>query len=418
MQLRQSINALLLLIIFCLQVSPASAYREYFTPEQKTKLEGIQTILVEALALTDKGAVDATSILEVAFRRFSELGYAVVLDPAKPHDVTFRVKCEQRKTWEGTTAGGGDADLPDAPVRLWKGPACQLTYVLDGLKIHWQKEVRTEFQDAVAAAQSAQTADPGLYALGKLRDTLGRFEFPLLVAAEWGHAERLLALLDSADTTQSRKMTIISLLGEMQADDALPKLREALENRDLAQEALMAMGNLGSESVPILVEIMTQSLQVEVQAAAAKGLGRIGGTAGDASVVPPPCWRNCKIPKRTGSSSRKSPGRLGKSLTSDQFSHFTISTRSCRRSAIPTICSSRSSRKLSSGRSNSAIRGISTVGAGHPTTKQGWRASLNHSARPSLIVSQVFAAMRLLPRQTPSVFVRVQHDGGTPFIIR
>ena len=62
--------------------------------------------------------------------------------------LVFKVKCEQRKTWEGTTAAGGDADLPDAPSRLWKGPACQMTYLLGDLKVKWQKEVRTEFEDA------------------------------------------------------------------------------------------------------------------------------------------------------------------------------------------------------------------------------------------------------------------------------
>jgi hypothetical protein len=287
MKLWHTLNAIPLVMVFCLMASPASAYREYFTPKQKAQLEGIQIILVEAIALTDKGAADAKSITLVVSRRLDELGYAVVLDPAKPHDVTFRVKCEQRKTWEGTTAGGGDADLPDAPSRLWKGPACQLTYVLGGLKIQWQKEVRTEFHDAVTAAQAAQAVDPGLYALDKLQEALETYEFPLLVAAEWGHVERLLKLLDSSDTSQSRRLKIISLLGEMQADDALPKLKEALRDRDLAKQALVAMGNLGRESVPILIDIMNTGLQVEIQAAAAKGLGQIGGTAGDASVVLP-----------------------------------------------------------------------------------------------------------------------------------
>ena len=111
------------------------AYRDYFSPEQKAQLAKIQTVLVEAIALTDKGAIDAGPIAEVVTRRMSELGYTVVRDGAKPHDVVFKVKCEQRKTWEGTTAAGGDNDLPDAPSRLWKGPACQLTYVLGGMKI-------------------------------------------------------------------------------------------------------------------------------------------------------------------------------------------------------------------------------------------------------------------------------------------
>lgn len=268
-------------------VSPASAYREYFTAEQKSQLAKIQTVLVEVLALTDKGPADAGPLADVVSRRLNDLGYTVTQESGKPHDVVFRVKCEQRKTWEGTTAAGGDADLPDAPSRLWKGPACQLTYLLGGMKIKWQKEVRTDFEDARAAAQAAQAPEPEAFAMGKLKEVLEKYDFPLLLTAEWGQPDRLLKLLDSADTNQARKIKIISLLGEMQADEALPKLKEALKDRDLAKQALVAMGNLGKDGIPLLVDIMNSAPQVEIQAAAAKGLGQIGGIHGDASVVLP-----------------------------------------------------------------------------------------------------------------------------------
>ena len=276
-----------LILSFCCAILPAWAYREHFTSEQKSQLEKIQTVLIEAIALTDKGRTDSASLANTAAERLKEVGYQVVLDHSQPHDVLFRIKCEQHKTWEGTTSAGGDADLPDAPSRLWKGPACQLTYILGGMKIKWQKEVRTEFEDVVAAAQAAQAADPGVYALSKLQEALEKYEFPLLLASEWGHPDRLLKLLDSADTSQTRKIKIISLLGEMQADEAMPKLKAALKDRDLAKQALVAMGNLGRESIPLLIEIFNTTTQVEVQAAAAKGLGQIGGIAGDASVVLP-----------------------------------------------------------------------------------------------------------------------------------
>ena len=266
---------------------PSWAYRDYFTADQKAQLARVQTVLVDAIALTDKGAVDAGPIVEIASRRLAELGYAMVQDRAKPHDAVFKVKCEQRKTWEGTTAAGGDADLPDAPSRLWKGPACQLTYLLGDMKIKWQREVRTDFDDAVTAAQSVQAGEPGVYAIKKLREGLEKYEFPILLTAEWGQPDRLLKLLDSAETSQARKVKIISLLGEMQADEALPRLKQALQDRDLAKQALAAMGNLGREGIPLLVEIMNTSPDLEVQAAAAKGLGQLGGLHGDASVVLP-----------------------------------------------------------------------------------------------------------------------------------
>ena len=270
-----------------LSASLSWAYRDHFTPEQKMLLGKIQTVRIEAIALVDKGVVDAAPIVELVARRIGELGYTVVREASKPHDAVVKVKCEQRKTWEGTTAAGGDADLPDSPSRLWKGPACQMTYLLGNMKVKWQKEVRTEFEDAEQAAQSAQTGDPGAYAMGKLRDVLETYEFPLLLAAEWGQPERLLKLLDQPSTPQARKIKILSLLGEMQADEALPKLREALKNRDLAKQAIGAMGNLGKEGIPLFVEMMNTSPDLEVQAAAAKGLGQLGGLHGDASVVLP-----------------------------------------------------------------------------------------------------------------------------------
>ena len=282
----------LLLSVLALSVvalaSPSSwAYRDYFTVEQKALLEKIHTLRVEAIALTDQGAVDATSLTELVARRMGELGFTVIREADKPHDAVLKVKCEQRKTWEGTTAAGGDADLPDAPSRLWKGPACQLTYRLGAMKVTWQKEVRTEFEDAGQAAQAANAGDPGTYAMGKLREMLETYEFPLLLAAEWGQPERLLKLLDRSDTPQARKFKIIALLGEMQADEAMPKLKEVLKDRDFAKQAIGSMGNLGKEGIPLLVDIMNTSPQPELQASAAKGLGQLGGMHGDPSVVPP-----------------------------------------------------------------------------------------------------------------------------------
>ncbi|HSB43720.1 MAG TPA: HEAT repeat domain-containing protein [Nitrospira sp.] len=281
------LRLILAYIIIAIIPLSAWAYRDYFTAEQKAQLDKIQIVLVDVIVLTDKGAGDAGPIAEVVARRLRELGYTTVQDPTKPHDAVFKVKCEQRKIWEGTTAAGGDADLPDAPSRLWKGPACQLTYRLGDMKVKWQKEVRTNFEDAGQAALSANAGDPGAFAASKLKEELEKSDFPLLLAAEWGHPERLLKLLDAADTPQEKKFRIISLLGEMQADEALPKLKQVLQDRDLSKQAIGAMGNLGKEGIPLLVDIMNTSPQIELQAAAAKGLGQLGGTHGDASVVPP-----------------------------------------------------------------------------------------------------------------------------------
>jgi hypothetical protein len=263
------------------------AYRDYFTTDQKAQLLKVQKVLVEAIALTDKGAADAGPIKEVATRRLQELGYAVTTDASQPHDVVFRVKCEQRKTWEGTTTMGSDADLPDSPSRVWKGPACQLNYLLGGTKIKWQKEVRTDFEDAGPAATAAKADDPGQYAIAKLKGVLEQYDFPVLLAAEWGQADRLLKMLDESGTNELRKLKVISLLGEMLADEALPRLKEALQDKQLAKQAVLAMGNIGKDGIPILIDMLKHAKDPELQAAAAKGLGQVGGVHGDARIIPP-----------------------------------------------------------------------------------------------------------------------------------
>ena len=142
------------LALLVLLVSPSWARQESLTPEEKQKLEKIDKVLIEVIVLSDKGTTDAGPFREVVTKRLQEFGYTVVTDPAQPHDVTFNVKCEQHKIWEGTTKMGSDADLPDSPSRLWKGPACQLSYVLDDKKMPWRKEVRTDFVDAAEGGRS------------------------------------------------------------------------------------------------------------------------------------------------------------------------------------------------------------------------------------------------------------------------
>ncbi len=283
----RALMTVIVLSLLILSQRASWAYRDYFTPEQKAQLAKIQTVLIDVVALTDKGSVNPEPIRDVVAGRLSDIGYTVVTDASKPYDVVFKVKCEQRKTWEGTTAAGGDADLPDSPARLWKGPACQLNYSLGNMKIKWQKEVRTDFEDASDAAQKANAGDPGEFALTKLKALLGMYDFPIIVTADWGQADRLLKVLDNTKGNQMRRLKIIALLGEMLADSALPRLKEALKDKELAKQAAESLGNIGKDGIPILIDILKHSQDDELRASAAKGLGQVGGLHGDATIVPP-----------------------------------------------------------------------------------------------------------------------------------
>ncbi|MBD0305577.1 MAG: HEAT repeat domain-containing protein [Nitrospiraceae bacterium] len=278
---------LLVIMLTWLMADKSAARRDSLSQEQKDKLEKVQRVLIETIAITEQGPQeDPGPLAATAVKRMQALGYTVVTDPAQPYDVIVRIKCEQQKVWEGTTRSGGDADLPDSPSRVWKGPACQFVYLLDGKKMGWQKEVRTDFQDA---RQAAQGGDAGAYALAKLNERLEQYPFPLLLTAEWGQEARLMKALDAPTTASAEKVKIVTLLGEIFATEAVSRLLTALHASDVAvaKAAAVALGNIGQkESIAALIDVLKTG-RPELQAAAAKGLGQVGALHGDFSVIPP-----------------------------------------------------------------------------------------------------------------------------------
>ncbi|MEJ2230908.1 MAG: HEAT repeat domain-containing protein, partial [Nitrospirales bacterium] len=216
-----------------------------------------------------------------------EIGYTVTLDRSRPHDVEFKVKCEEQKTVTGTSPTGGDVDLADAPDRLWKGPACLLTYFLQQKDLQWKKEVRTTFPDARQAAKKAQVDDAGKFAMDHLNQRLIEYDFPVLLSAEWGQVDRLLQLLENPNTPKLRKVKILSVLSDLHAEEALPKLTKLLESTDLQQETINALSGAGADSIPLLVDLFQTSTQSSIQAEAAKALGNIAAKTGDPRAIPP-----------------------------------------------------------------------------------------------------------------------------------
>ena len=124
------VSAIVSIICMGILVSEGFARRTYFTPEQKSQLEAIQTVWVKVLALTERGKGDGQPIQEIIKKRLKALDWQVVTTRDEPSDVMLMVKCEERKKWSGTTRAGGDADHADSPARLWRGPACHFSYRL------------------------------------------------------------------------------------------------------------------------------------------------------------------------------------------------------------------------------------------------------------------------------------------------
>jgi len=279
--------ALSLIMILGILTSEGVARRTYFTPEQKAQLQAIHTIWVNVLALTERGKVDGQAIQDIVKQRLGHLGYHIVTSREEPSDVMLMVKCEEQKKWAGTTQAGGDADHADAPARLWRGPACLFTYRLNGRDLGWQKEARTDFDDPVSAAQAAQAPKSGPYAIEQLAKRLQIFDFPVMIAAEWGHDKQLFQLLEDPQTSTQRKLKILSLLPEVQSHDALPYLKEFIHDKELAEPAIVALSTTGSEAIPLLTEVFQTNPDSAIRAAAAKGLGEIGSHTGDPSITPP-----------------------------------------------------------------------------------------------------------------------------------
>ena len=271
----------------CLSGSWSEARRIHLTPEQQSQLAKANTILLNVLALTEKGPVDNSPLLKTITTRLEDLNYTVITDSAQPHDIEFKVKCEERKTWTGTSATGGDVELADAPDRLWKGPACLLTYRLHHRDLDWKKEIHTSFSDAVQAAQEANVANSGHYAMSQLNQRLAEYDFPILLSAEWGQIDRLLLLLDRPTTPKLRKVKILSVLSDLHAEEALPKLQQLLESTDLQQETIHALAGAGINSIPLLIDYFETSTQSPIRAAAAKALGKLAAKTGDPRTIPP-----------------------------------------------------------------------------------------------------------------------------------
>ena len=280
---------LILILTLGLLAYSADARLEIRTPQQKAKLAEADRIWANALVLTDQGEGDAQPVTALVKRRLEEVGFAVVTDRDQGYDVEFAVKCEQRKVWQGTAASGGDADLPDSPLRTWRGPACQLTYYLGLKNLGWRKEVRTDFQDSIAAAKEAGAPDPSAYALDRLLEKLELYDFPVLLATDLGQEDRLLELLDAPQTSPSRKVKVIESLGQLFSAKAVPRLQRALNDPDIAvaQAAAIALGNIGEkESTASLVHALKTG-RPELKIEAARGLGKVGALHGDTSIVPP-----------------------------------------------------------------------------------------------------------------------------------
>ena len=262
--------------------------RRIVNAQQKDRLERAENVFVSALALTEKGVVDAAVIRKAVTEQLSSIGFSITSVNTDAHNVTLKVKCEERKTWKGVKKADGNVDRPGAPSRVWKGPACQLTYFLDDQEGPWQYEVRTTFEHAWEAARSAGAKDSGQFALRQLSQRIRNSSFTLDLAAEWHQAHRLSFLLTDSATDTATKLNVLSLAGRVPGDVMLHALQTVMTQPDLSLPATVALGSMGEPAVATLMRVLSDTAAaVDMKAAAAEALGEIGSQSGNAHVVPP-----------------------------------------------------------------------------------------------------------------------------------
>ena len=110
----------------------------------------------------------------------------------------------------------------------------------------------------------------------------------ILLAGAWGQSPRLLKLLDNPATAKAHKILAISLLGNMFAVEAIPKLSETLKDKDadVVKSAALALGAIGhSDCIPLLEKLLKQN-NADLRLAAIKGLGRLAPLYPTSDIVP------------------------------------------------------------------------------------------------------------------------------------
>ncbi len=243
------------------------------TPD--TPLNEIQHVLVTALALTERGLQDSTNIQHVVSTRLEQAGFTPVTDAKIAHDITVRVKCEERKskTGPGKHRKGGHATSTGS--RLWQGPACRISYRQPGKPNLWSREVRTEFEDVRQAAKAANATNSGQYALQELQTQLSKDDFPLYLAAEWGQSDRLIHLFQQATDQLDRRRLILQLLGPLSSPSVLTIIQEATQDPALASTAIEALGDQGEIAISNLIEILETPGEPEQHLPALQALSEI-----------------------------------------------------------------------------------------------------------------------------------------------
>lgn len=265
-------------------ISGASA--QDFTPkvlqhkEYHPELAWAQLILLQVEAKTGSKPADPTLLHKTLREQFEDVGLTVTTVPTDDHDVRVTITCEEPEV----------AALPvPAPIQTSEpepSPPCKLQYSFQGTPQEWQRIDRIVFNQGLEAARRASVTATRTNTASYAVRYLEEYHVPLLLLAEWNQVARLVMLMQRPTIAISQQQRILRLLGEIRADSAFDHILKAASDERLSLDAIAALGHFGNRARDHLVQLLTQSPRVDAQIAAARSLGQVVGTTGDASLTP------------------------------------------------------------------------------------------------------------------------------------
>lgn len=264
-----------------------SAPAQDFTPkilqhkEYHPELALAQHIQLHVTAHAGSTAVDPTPLRETLREQFEDVGLTVTTVPADDHhDVRVTVACEEPEVVALSVPAPIQTSEPSP------SPPCELQYSFRGTPQKWQRIDRIIFNQGLQAARRASAVESKTDTLSYSRRYLREYHMPLLLLAEWNQVARLTALLASPTTSVPHRQRIVRLLGEIRADSAFDHILSAASDERLSLDAIAALGHFGNRARDHLVQLLTHAPRVDAQIAAARSLGQVVGTTGDASLTP------------------------------------------------------------------------------------------------------------------------------------
>ncbi len=231
--------------------------------------------------------VDSTDVMKTIQPRLERLGYSVVLlSSSLSEPLGLHVQCQSlaEKGRAGDFGKRSATTGRSANSRL--GPPCQISYTYQGQVIPWKNVERYIYSESVSTMKKIDQIPNPLPPRECIQRFFYLYDFPVLLAAEWGHLDRIIRELNEPKTPLSRRRLIIRLLGEIQNVRGFPVLVEKLQDASLVKEAAEALGFFGLPSQHYLLPLLRRASDPLLQTAAAKGLGRVAAMTGDSQQTP------------------------------------------------------------------------------------------------------------------------------------